>query len=267
MNRRDWMILAAWAIAPGGRSWSQPPTPDPPEFKVLVGSFGIKPEPISTEEIVARQGRVYQFRSGTTEVVVIDPARKRVELVDLVGRVQTEVSFDRLDEAVAKVAAKLRAEIARREKTGARSDAVEAAMTRDLVEPKFRRLAGAKVARIRLSNATIEVDALGEPEPDPSRLSLLAITLESIARLGAFLTPDDLPPFAELNALAALKAERLRPAEISYLYRLAGPPQKFRRTYRLVPELTVREREAIVRVDRVRESATMLRPERYRAPR
>jgi hypothetical protein len=92
--------------------------------------------------------------------------------------------------------------------------------------------------------------------------------LGSIAKLGAYRTPDDLPPFAELEAIAALTGERhQRPTELAYLYRLAGPPRKFRRTYRLIPTLTDREVEAIVRVDRLREVAPNVRYERYRLAR
>ena len=267
MGRTTWMMLVGLATATIAAGKGDLPAPPPPDFKVMVGSYSIKPEPVSTEEIVARQGRIYQFRSGTSEVVVIDPARKRVELVDLVRHVQTEVSFDRLDEALDQVTAKLRAAIARREATGARADAVEAQMTRSMIDPKFRRADPERTNRIRLTNANIEIDADGEPEADPSHLALEILALESIARLGAFLTPDDLPPFAELETLAALKASRLRPTQISYLYRLAGPPRRFRRTYRAVAELTDREREAVARIDRVRESFPMVRYERYRQPR
>jgi len=265
MNRRVWMVLGASWVAPAARSLGQPMAPPAPDFKIMVGSFALGPEPISTEEIVGRQGRIYQFRSGSAEVVLIDPAGRRVELIDLSRKVQTEVSFARLDDAVAKVGAKLRAAIAEREKTGKRADAIEARMTRDMVEPGFRKIAVARAHHLRLANGTIEIDADGEPEPDAARLDSETLALETIAKLGAFLTPDDLPPFAELDAIAALKAERLRPAEIAYLYRLAGPPRKFRRTYRLVPDLTDREREAVARIDRVRAVATMLRYERYRA--
>ncbi len=265
MGRFLGVLLFGLATAAIGMPSGEPEAPVSPEFKIRVGSFALRPEPISTEEIVARAGRIYQFRSGTSEVVVIDPARKRVELIDLQRKVQAEISFDRLDEAARQVGAKLREAIAKREASGTRADAVEAEMTRALAEPKLRRLAVARPELIRLANPTIEIDARGEGGGDPARLALEILALESIAKLGAFQTPDDLPPFAELDTLAILKASRLRPTEISYLYRLAGPPRRFRRTYRLVPELTDREREAVGRIDRVRESAPMLRYERYRS--
>ena len=97
---------------------------------------------------------------------------------------------------------------------------------------------------------------------------MVALALESIAKVGAFKVPNDLPPFAELEAIAALTGDRkLRPTELSYLYRLKGPPRKFRRTYRLVPTLTDREVEAIARLERLREVAPSLRYGQYRPDR
>jgi hypothetical protein len=58
----------------------------------------------------------------------------------------------------------------------------------------------------------------------------------------------------------ALITERhLRPTDVSILYRLAGPPRKLRWTYKVVPELTDNEREAISRVDSLRATARFVR--------
>ena len=43
----------------------------------------------------------------------------------------------------------------------------------------------------------------------------------------------------------------------------AGPPRKLRWTYRLVPALTDRERDAIAKVDRMRSAARFLPYDRY----
>jgi len=258
-------VISGLALILGSARADGPASPVTADFKIQVDSFALKPEPVAREELVARQGRVYQFATGTTEVVMIDPARGRVELLDIKRKMQTEVDFARLDAGLAKVRITLDRTIRDREASGGRAGAVEAAMTRDLLDPKFRRLEDPAARRVRLTNPTIEIDADGEPDPDTLRLALVARSLESIAKLGAFRVPDDLPPFAELDAIAALAADRkLRPTSISYLYRLAGPPRRFRRTYRLVPTLTDREREAIARIDRLREIATVVRYEQYR---
>ncbi len=264
MTRKIWAIVAGLAIAAVGQTRAPTGPSASPDFKVLVAAFALGAKPVSTEEIIARDGRIYQFRSESVEVVVVDPPRKLVELVDLGRKVQTEVTFDQLDGALAKLSERLRKVIADREATGKRADAIEAAMTRDLIDPRFRRAELPRAGRLRLANDSVEVDAAGEPEADPARLDLIALALDSVAKLGAFRTPDDLPPFGELEAIGALKGSKLRPLELSYLYRLAGPPRKFRRTYKLVPTLTDREREAIARVDRVRETAPLVRYERYR---
>ena len=265
MHRRIWIVLGGVTIAWLGVGQPEGPGPMvPADFKVMIGSYALGDQAVSTEEIVAKGGRAFLFRSGTSEVVVIDPAKQRIELVDLARKVQAEIPFAMIDQGVAKVAAKLRGEIARREATKARADAVEAQMTGDLAEPNLRRVSVVKPGRLRLINPTIEVEAAVEAEADAARLALELLALKLIARFGAFQAPDDLPPFAELEVISALEADRLRPVEISYLYRLAGPPRRFRRTYRLVTTLTDREREAVARVEQVRRSFPSLDYGRYR---
>jgi hypothetical protein len=76
--------------------------------------------------------------------------------------------------------------------------------------------------------------------------------------------PELIPPFTELETFSALVGEKhLLPTEVSILYRLAGPPRKIRKTYRVVPALTKREIEALARVDQLRRSAPTLSFQRY----
>jgi hypothetical protein len=240
----------------------------PADFKIQVGEFALKKEPISTSDIVVRQGRAYVFPSDSKEVIVIEPARKRLELVDVGRKVQAEVTFEALDESLEKIKKAFAKAADDREKLGGRGNALEASMTRDLFETRLDMTEARRPHRVRLFNPSVEVDADGEAEADAPRLATMAVTLASIAKLGAYRVPNDLPPFAELEAIAALTGERkLRPTRLTYLYRLAGPPRKFYRTYQLVPTLTDREVEAIARVDRLREAIPSLRYERYRSDR
>ena len=241
------------------------PSPVPADFKIQVGSFSTRKEAVSTEDVLIREGRAYVFPSGSKEVVIIEPARGQLELLDVGRRVQAEVAFRSLDESLAKIKVTLGEAIERLEKQGGRGNTVEAKMTRDLFETGLAIEHEPNSHRVRLINPAVEVIADGEPEPDAARLALVAVTLKAIAKLGAFRTPDDLPPFVELEAIEALTGgRRLRPTELSYLYRLAGPPRKFRRTYRLVPGLTDRDVEAIGRVDKLRAVVPSVRYERYR---
>ena len=62
------------------------------------------------------------------------------------------------------------------------------------------------------------------PAPDPARLALIAESLASLAKLESFRNPADAPPYARLDTLAALAgARKLRPVEMSILFRRAGP--------------------------------------------
>ena len=257
------LTLLASAGSPG-----QEPRPAPADFKLKVAEYGLGREPVSTSEIVFRKGRAYVFSSDSKEVIIVEPQQKRVDLVDVGRMVQSEVSFASLDEGLDKVRLTLRRAAEEREKAGGRGNVLEAKMTRDLFETALAVAPGSGPGRVRLTNPAVEVEATGEPDLDEARLAMVADVLGSIARLGAYRSPNDLPPFAELAAIAALTGERrLRPTEVSYLYRLAGPPKKFRRTYRFVLTLTDREVEAVSRISRLQESAPNLRYPRYLQPR
>jgi hypothetical protein len=245
-----------------------PSTPIPADFKMQIASFGAAKEPVYTEEVVFRSGRIYVFPSNSKEVTIIEPGRSLVEILDVGRKVQTEIPFQKLDDGMVKIKASLRAASENLEKQGGRGKILESKMTRDLFETKLEITHDPKTNHIRLKNPTVEVDADGEPEVDAPRLAMVTSALVNVARLGAYRTPNDLPPFIELESIAALTGERkLRPTSITYLYRLAGPPQKMRRTYKLIPTLTDREVEAISRVDRLREVAPSLRYDQYRVDR
>ena len=259
------MILATLALLAAAPAGGDDPPRPLADFKIQVASFRLGPEPASTEEIIVRGGRAYVFPSDSREVVIVDPSEKCIELLDVARRVQCEVSDGLLDAALAKIRTNLREAAEKLEVASGRANLLEAKMARDLFETKLGVAEGPGPGRLRLTTPAVEVEARGEPEADVPRLAMVAATLNGIARLGAFRSPDDLPPFVELESIAALTGERrLRPTELTYLYRLAGPPRKFRRTYRLVPSLTDREVEAIARVDRLRESAPVLRYARYK---
>ena len=88
-------VLAAPALAQG------PPAEVAADFKILVAAFGLAKEPIYTEEMVAISGRVYQFTSSSHEIVIIEPIRSRVDLLDLDRRIQSEVTFGQLEGGIA----------------------------------------------------------------------------------------------------------------------------------------------------------------------
>ena len=109
----------------------------------------------------------------------------------------------------------------------------------------------------------MEVEASGEPDGDPARRALVISALTALAKLDAARDPAALPPFARLEAIAALDRDGMRPTEMSLLYRLAGPPTRDRRTYRLSEPPTPAELQALVRVDLMRAKAAPLRFEKY----
>jgi hypothetical protein len=240
-------------------------TGPPADFKLVIALYGAGKEPIARSELVVRGGVAYQFiTESPEEVLIIDPLRSVVYLLDLERQLQTDVTATRLDNAVARLHRKLSDSIQRLEKAGNRADRVSAAISLALIDPQFTETFDPTAGRLRLTNRSVEVEALGEPEDDQARLAMVVNCLAAITKLAALRAPESLPPFASLDTLRALASvRRLRPTEISYLYRLAGPPRRIRWTYRLVTTLTDREREAISRVDRMRSTARSVPYERY----
>ena len=72
------------------------------------------------------------------------------------------------------------------------------------------------------------------------------------------------------NPLALSDARKLRPSELTFVFRLAGRPERYRWAYEVVPSLTPREREALARIDILLSRAASYpldRYERMRPPR
>jgi len=264
MGRRCWCaaaaVLAFLPLAADGppKAAPVPPAPAPPaDFKLKIALHGVRKTPIATAQMVVRRGVAYQFVSEIREeVLVIDPASARVGLLDLKRKIQTGLSSKQLDAHLSALFGKASAEIARNEAAGTRAGRIDAAMSRDLIEPKFKESAEDGGRKLRLSNATVEVTAVGEPEPDGPRLAMIANGLAAGLKLAAYREPDALPPFTCLDALRRVIAvHRLRPTEIDYIYRLHGPPKRLRWTYEIVPALTDREVEAVARIEGLLKTA------------
>jgi hypothetical protein len=240
--------------------------PVPADFKLKIALFDVGDSPLESSELVVRQGRVYLFRSTSSEVVIVQPRAERVDLVDLSAghRVQTSIPFRSLDDALGKLRSAIAASIEKREQEGGRANRVEAQMSRDLIEPKLKATFDASAHRLTLKGGSAEVVATGAAEPDGARLAFLGSVLKTIIKLESMRDPTLIPPFTELDTFAALVDEKhLRPTEVSILYRLAGPPRKTRWTYQYVPTLTERELEALARVDELRSRAPSLSFLRY----
>ncbi len=225
---------------------AEPVPVQPADFKLVIERFGVQKEPLGTAELVVHRGRAFHFVSGADlEVIVFEPSTARLELVDLDHKTRSDVSLKKLDTFVEKLHGAIATANAKRDARGGKANQVAAAMSRDLIDPHFTANYDTSAHRLRLTNRSVEVEARGEAESDQPRLALIAQMLTALAKLESLRDPQGIPPFARLEVLEAMTAgHRLRPAELTFLYRLAGPPRKFRWTYRLEPKLTEREVEA-----------------------
>ena len=196
--------------------------------------------------------------------MIINPADRRVELLDLERRVQAEISFTKLDEKQTTLHRAIADAIRKQEDAGGRSNRLSAEMSRALNDPALTQTFDPATSHLQLTNSAVTVDATGATEPDTRRLTLIVTALDALIKLTAVRDPESIPPFIRLDTVHALIADHhLRPTELAFTYRLAGPPRKHRWTYRLVDTLTSRELEALNRVARLRTNTPFIPFERY----
>lgn len=237
---------------------------EPGGFKIVYREYQLGTEPILRGEIVVLNGRWYQFHNINNEIVIVDPKRAKVELIDLSRKAQSEVTFARLDEATQALKKVVVATIEKKEKEGGRANAIASKMSRDLIEPTFQVVRDEAGGVSKLSNETVQVEAKGEPDSDAVRLSRLGVVLSRLVQLDSLRNPTKIPPFPQLLTIEELTDKRkLRPLETTYIYRMTGKPIKQRWTFRFVPELTDREKQAIDKIIQIQGLAKVQRLEAY----
>lgn len=267
---RSWLGLGLLlALLAPARAADPPRAANPADdFKLVIELRDAGKTPRGTAELVVYQGVGYQFLAeNKAEVQIIDPRRAEVTLLHLKRKVQTVITWAQLDDWLERLRRAIARAAERRERSEARSDRLEAAMSRALIDPNFTARFDPEAHRLRLTNPTVEIDATGEPEPDAQRLARIGDCLVALAKLAALRSPTSLPPFARIAVIERLvNRHRLRPTELSFLYRLSGPPIRFRWDVRLVPELTERERTAIRLIERIRAETRTIPLDDYEHP-
>ena len=229
------------------------------DFKLTIEFFGNGADPLESGQMVVHDARVYQYSTESKEIVILDTAAQRLELLDIEDRVLARVTYRRLDEALNALHKTISERADALEKKGGKANLVAARMSRELIDPHFSKAFDARQGRLHLSNGSVEVDASGQAESDASRLRLLATAMSTIVKLGSLRNPDNIPPFTRLDAIRDLvETRRLVPSEFRFVYRLAGPPKKYRWTYQLITQLNDRDKEAIARLDQLRTRARLL---------
>jgi len=242
------------------------PEAPPTDFKLVISLSGASKSQSARLEVLVQSGRAYQFDPGPPlEVAIFDARASRVELLNVRSVLRSEVSLKRLEEyrrglhdAIEKAAAK-------REALGGRGNLLTAAMSRDLINPRFSVQFDEPTRSITLSNPSVEIQGRGEPDSDQSRLSYLHRALNALTILDSAQDPRGLPPFSHLSVLQEMMGQRkLRPTEIDGLYRLAGPPRRMRWTFQWEEGLGESQLKAIARVDALKSRARYVRFDQYR---
>src|SRR5205823_5796012 len=158
-----------------------------------------------------------------TEILVEDPINARCELLDLRRKVMTRVAFRSLDAYTAALHKVIAAKAKKLEGQGGKANEVAAQMSRDLIEPTFSATFDPKADHLHLSNSSVTIDARGVADSDARRVALIAQSQAALIKLSALREPEAIPPFNRLVTLATLTGKyKLRPVELTFLYRLAG---------------------------------------------
>jgi hypothetical protein len=227
-----------------------PAPPTPPEFKILWASFGVGEDPLAVYQMLTSRGKVYEFRGNSAEVVVFDPSQKLIYVVDFKLRSKARITYREVDDRIATLRREAIEAADELERKTGRADRVAGTLKRIVVEPKFQANFDEGEHRLKLTNASIEIEARGEHEDDPARFAVLSEYLMEAVKLRTIRDPSDLRQFTEIETLSDLiEKHKLRPMEITFLFRLAGKPQKLRAIYRVVPEIPADERKNIAAVD------------------
>ena len=237
---------------------AQPPRIDkPPEsvphvqdFKLRITFHNAGAVATGVAEIVIRNGVGYQFLSDkNSPVSIIDWKQGTVTLLDLDRQIKTVVTAKQLDQFLGELHDDADRMVSIEEKSKSRSDRVSAEITRPLIDPNFEESYDEKAHLLTLKNRSVTVEMKGEVETDEARRDAYASCLIAVIGLGSMRDPDLLPPFTHLEAFKTMMLTyKLRPLEVTIIYKLAGPPKKMRINYELVSKLSGREIEAIARI-------------------
>jgi len=262
--RMKWCLTLCFAMAVALVARAQPTPPAPADFKLSVVHYEVRKEPINRTEILFWKGRAFHVASDSAEVIVFNPNTDHIELLDLERMIHTDVTLEKLDNGQAKLRKAINAAIEKKEKAGGKGNQIAATMSRNLIDPKFEESFDAAKGRLRLKNPSVQIELDGEEDADRPRLERISVSLAILAKLGALRDPQAIPCFTRLDALKAMISGRhLRPTEMTVIYRLAGPPKKYRWTYAIVPHLTAEEIGGLSKISAVLERSKVLRFDHY----
>ena len=105
-------------------AWGSPSFGSDAGFKIAIAFYGLRAEPITTAELFFRGGNAYYFANESPEeILIVNPADARLELLDLQRKLQAEITLGRLDEKVASLHRAIAGVIRKQEEGGSRSAA------------------------------------------------------------------------------------------------------------------------------------------------
>ena len=260
------ILLASTALAA-----DDPPKPATPTVAVAGPTFRLSFQQfdsgrrlVGRGEVIASRGKLYYLEKNSNEVVIIEPGRKALRFVDIKLGISADLAYRELDAEVAAGREEHRKAVEAHARSASRGERIDAEMRRDMSDPRFQVRYDEAARTLYLANPTAQVEARGEPDDDAARFAAIAESLRALAKLHFFRDPDNLKHLIEIEAVSSLvDGRKLRPAEMTYLFRLAGPPEKHRWVFTLVPEVTEQDRQGLDLIEARLQAARRVTFDRY----
>ncbi len=181
------------------------------DFRVVNEVFvGNQKEPVNRSVTIFHEGAVYDFLADPQEVVVFDPAKGRLVLLDLERRIRTELNTAEVEQ------------FSQRLKQWASQQ--QDPLLRFLGAPEFSEQFDEVSGELILSSAWLTYRILLADAPSPEACHQYRRFCDWMARLNTLLRASARPPFARLLANEAIARHEATPREVRLTIARAGLP-------------------------------------------
>ncbi len=233
------------------------------QFKIEITYHDLNESESITSTLVFRQDRVFEIVKGSTEFTIIDLADGKVHLVGVQKNANCELTQAQVDAGYDKYINERRRDAAELLAKGNTNEQASAKSEMLYLSPALKQEPNdAPPARVRMRSEGVDVSFTGNA--DATRLERVYRSLVTLLKLPASRDGEWISPQAHLDAFKVMKEKySLIPTELVFLFKFREGPAKYRWTYKLTPNLTDRELEAVRRVEAFLASTKTVPHQRY----
>lgn len=196
------------------------------EFSVYTKVFDLDAretnQPIARSLTLFHVGKVYDWIYGTAEITILEPAHRRISVLDSGKRLICNVEFDELKHMLESAEERLAQQI--QELDGLPKpprEQVEA--LRFQLRPFFETEFDASKHRLRLLSKSVSYEVTGQTNVRPEAVDAYLNYADWACRLNYVLHPQPLFPTARLELNERLRQQKLLPVEVTLRAKLGRP--------------------------------------------